>query len=81
MELLVQLGMLGDKHDLDWHSEAIPPGVIPLSRQGVINGKHKTLHQGKVVVTFIGVVPEGKWSGSSSYYYPPTSSLSLSERA
>ena len=53
-EPLVGLGMLDGKRDLGWHSEATPPGVIALVQQGVINGKCKTLHQGKVVVTSIG---------------------------
>ncbi|MFC1860655.1 acetyl-CoA hydrolase/transferase family protein [Chloroflexota bacterium] len=53
-EPLVSLGMLDGKRDLGWHSEATPPGIISLIRQGVINGKYKTLHQGKAVVTSIG---------------------------
>ena len=53
-EPLVQLGLLEGKKDLGWHSEATPPGVISLVREGVINGKYKTINQGKVVVTSIG---------------------------
>jgi len=53
-EPLVRLGMLDGKHNLGWHSEATPPGIISLVRQGIINGRYKTLHQGKVVVTSIG---------------------------
>lgn len=53
-EPLVELGLLDGKHDLGWHSEATPPGVISLVREGVINGKYKTLHPGRVVVTSIG---------------------------
>lgn len=53
-EPLVQLGLLNGKNDLGWHSEATPPGVISLVREGVINGKYKTINQGKVVVTSIG---------------------------
>ncbi|GAF99368.1 unnamed protein product, partial [marine sediment metagenome] len=50
----VRLGLLDGKHDLGFHSEATPPGVISLVREGVINGKYKTLYPGKVVVTSIG---------------------------
>ncbi len=53
-EPLVQLGLLKSRHDLGWHSEATPPGVISLVRDGVISGKYKTINQGKVVVTSIG---------------------------
>jgi 4-hydroxybutyrate CoA-transferase len=53
-EPLVGLGLLEGKNDLGWHSEATPPGVISLIQKGVINGKRKTLHPGKVVVTSIG---------------------------
>lgn len=53
-EPLVRLGLLQGKHDLGWHSEATPPGVITLVWEGVINGSRKTLHPGKVIVTSIG---------------------------
>jgi 4-hydroxybutyrate CoA-transferase len=53
-EPLVGLGLFDGKSDLGWHSEATPPGVISLIQKGVINGKRKTLHPGKVVVTSIG---------------------------
>lgn len=53
-EPLVELGMLEGRQDLGWHSEATPPGIISLIRQGVINGSRKTLHPGKAVVTSIG---------------------------
>lgn len=53
-EPLVGLGLLDGKNDLGWHSEATPPGIISLVRNGVINGKCKTVNQGKVVVTSIG---------------------------
>lgn len=53
-EPMVRLGLLDGKHDLGFHSEATPPGVISLVREGVINGKYKTLYPGKVVVTSIG---------------------------
>lgn len=53
-EPLVELGLLDGKHNLGWHSEATPPGVISLVREGVINGRYKTLNPGRVVVTSIG---------------------------
>lgn len=53
-EPLVRLGMLDGKHDIGYHSEATPPGIISLVKEGVINGRRKTLNQGKVVVTTIG---------------------------
>jgi len=53
-EPLVRLGLLDGKHDLGYHSEATPPGIISLVREGVINCRRKTKNPGKVVVTSIG---------------------------
>ena len=53
-EPLVKLGMLDGKHDIGYHSEATPRGIINLVKEGVINGKRKTLNAGKCVVTSIG---------------------------
>lgn len=53
-EPLVRLGLFNGKHDLGFHSQATPPGVISLVKEGVITGKYKNLHPGKVVVTSIG---------------------------
>jgi len=53
-EPLVRLGILAKKCDLGWYSEATPPGVISLIREGVINGKRKTINPGKAVVTSLG---------------------------
>lgn len=53
-EPLVRLGLLDNKHDIGFHSEATPPGIINLAREGVINGKYKTINEGKLVVTSIG---------------------------
>lgn len=53
-EPLVRMGLFKGKEDLGWHSEATPPGVISLVKEGVINGKYKTINTGKVVVTSIG---------------------------
>jgi 4-hydroxybutyrate CoA-transferase len=53
-EPLVQLGMLDGKRDIGYHSEATPRGIISLIRDGVINGKRKSLNCCKAVVTSIG---------------------------
>jgi len=53
-EPLVRLGMLAGKEDLGYHSEATPPGIITLVKEGVITGKYKTVNPGKCVVTTIG---------------------------
>lgn len=47
------LSSLGDKNDLGIHSEMFSDGVAELMKKGVINGKRKTIHKGKVVATFI----------------------------
>jgi len=48
------LGTFDNKQDLGWHSEATPKGIIKLIREGVITGKHKTLHRHKAVATACG---------------------------
>ncbi|MBM3150560.1 MAG: 4-hydroxybutyrate CoA transferase, partial [Chloroflexi bacterium] len=53
-EPLVLLGMLDDKHDIGYHSEATPPGIITLVKKGIINGRLKTINTGKVTVTSLG---------------------------
>ena len=47
------LQSLTDKNDLGIHSEMFSNGVMDLMKRGVINGRRKTLHRGKAVVTFI----------------------------
>jgi 4-hydroxybutyrate CoA-transferase len=44
---------LKDKKDLGIHSEMISDGVVELVNRGVITNKAKTLHPGKIVVTFL----------------------------
>lgn len=44
---------LKGKKDLGIHSEMISDGVVELVEAGVITGKAKTLHRGKIVVTFL----------------------------
>jgi 4-hydroxybutyrate CoA-transferase len=53
-EPLVKMGLLDGKHDIGYHSQATPPGVISLVRDGVITGKYKNINQGKCTVTSIG---------------------------
>ena len=47
------LNSLGNKNDLGIHSEMFSNGVMELMKNGNINGRRKTLHKGKAVVTFI----------------------------
>lgn len=53
-ERLVELGLFDGKRDIGWYSEATPPGVIKLVREGIINGKRKNVNPGKVIVTSLG---------------------------
>jgi len=53
-EPLARLGMLDDKNDLGLHTEATPPKVITLVKEGVINGKRKTINNGKAIATSLG---------------------------
>jgi len=53
-EWVARLGVLDGKSDLGWHSETTPNGIIKLVRKGVITGKRKTRHAGKVVCTAVG---------------------------
>lgn len=54
------LGMyLGNKNDLGIQTEVIPGGVARLVKAGVVTGKYKTWHPGKVVASgFIGALPD-----------------------
>lgn len=44
---------LKDKQDLGIHSEMFSDGVVELVESGVINNSKKTLHKGKMIVTFL----------------------------
>jgi acyl-CoA hydrolase/GNAT superfamily N-acetyltransferase len=46
------LANLKDKRDLGVHTEMLCDGIIPLVETGVINGRRKTLHPGKIITTF-----------------------------
>ncbi|KAA3605677.1 MAG: GNAT family N-acetyltransferase [Planctomycetota bacterium] len=47
------LACLGDKKDLGIHTEMFSDGVIDLVEQGVITGRRKSLHAGKIVASFV----------------------------
>lgn len=44
---------LTDKKDLGIHTEMFSDGVLTLVEKGVVNGRCKTLHPGKMVATFL----------------------------
>jgi len=69
-EPLVELGLLNDKHDLGYHSEATPPGVITLVREGVINGEYKTINRRRVTVTSLGggTREEMEWANNNPLF-------------
>lgn len=43
---------LGNKHDLGVHTEMLSDGVVDLIEGGVITGRRKNIHRGKVVTSF-----------------------------
>ena len=70
-EPLVKLGMLDGKCDLGYHSEATPPGVITLVKEGLITGEYKTLNPGRVVVTSLGggTKDEMAWASDNPLFH------------
>jgi acyl-CoA hydrolase/GNAT superfamily N-acetyltransferase len=46
------LGALEEKNDLGVHTEMFSDGLLPLVESGVVNGRRKSLHKGKVVASF-----------------------------
>jgi 4-hydroxybutyrate CoA-transferase len=48
---------LTDKHDLGIHTELLPGGVTELVKQGVVTGKYKEVHPGKVVASVAAQLP------------------------
>jgi acyl-CoA hydrolase/GNAT superfamily N-acetyltransferase len=46
------LSSLGDRRNLGIHTEMLSDGVMHLVEQGVITGRRKTLHPGKIVSSF-----------------------------
>ena len=69
-ELLVQHGLLDGRQDMGYHSEATPPRIITLVREGMINGKYKTLNAGKVTVTSLGggTKEEMEWAADNPMF-------------
>jgi 4-hydroxybutyrate CoA-transferase len=51
-------GVLDERVDLGWHSEASPGAIVDLVRRGVITGRRKALHPGKAVATSFAVRDE-----------------------
>jgi 4-hydroxybutyrate CoA-transferase len=49
-------GIFKDKHDLGYYAENLVPGVVQLVKDGVVTGKCKTFHPGKVVSNNFGAV-------------------------
>lgn len=47
------LSFLKDRKDLGIHTELFTEGVIDLVESGVITGKRKTFHPGKIIATFL----------------------------
>ena len=47
------LMFLHDKKDLGIHSEMVSDGIVDLFNEGIINNKQKSLHQNKIVLTFM----------------------------
>jgi len=53
---LCRQGIFNDKHDLGYYAENMVPGVVQLVKDGVVTGKRKTFHPGKVVCNNFGSV-------------------------
>ena len=70
-EPLVGLGMFDNKQDLGYHSEATPPGIITLVKEGVITGKYKTLNPEKVICTSLGggTREEMEWASNNPLFH------------
>ena len=70
-ERLVELGLFDGRCELGWYSEATPPGIIRLVREGVINGKRKNFFPGKVVVTTLGgaTKEDMDWTSSNPLFW------------
>jgi len=48
---MIRLGAFDDKHDLGIYSEMACPGYAKLVERGIVTGKYKTFHPGKVTVS------------------------------
>jgi acyl-CoA hydrolase len=54
------LARLGNRHELGVHTEMFSDGLIPLIENGVITNRHKVVHPGRTVTSFV--------SGSAALY-------------
>lgn len=50
---LIPLGLFEGKHDLGWHSEITPRGVVPLMMAGVVNSSRKSNDRGLHITTTV----------------------------
>jgi 4-hydroxybutyrate CoA-transferase len=48
---MIMLGTFDDKHDLGFYSEMAARGMATLVERGIITGRYKTFHPGKVTVS------------------------------
>jgi 4-hydroxybutyrate CoA-transferase len=48
---MIALGAFDDKHDLGFYSEMAARGIATLVERGIVTGKYKTFHPGKVTVS------------------------------
>lgn len=46
------LARLASKNDLGVHTEMFSDGLVPLIDSGVVNGRRKTIHKGKIITSF-----------------------------
>jgi len=46
------LQYLDDRRDLGIHSDVITDALIPLLEKGILTGRHKSVHRGKIVTSF-----------------------------
>ena len=71
IEPLIMMGMLDGKNDLGWHSEATIRGVIRLVREGIMNGRRKTINTGLCVTTAVGgdTREEMEWVNENPLFY------------
>lgn len=53
-EALPTAGAFDGKHGLGMHTEMTARGIVKLIKEGVITGRRKTLHPGKVIATAVG---------------------------
>jgi len=47
------LALLEDRRDLGVHSDVITDAIVPLLERGVLTGRMKTQHRGKIVASFV----------------------------